>query len=322
MIRSVTGAALTATLLAALSAPAMAHSSFLVQEAEIGASFRAALRVPHGCGAEATHTIRIQIPEGFYAVKPMPKAGWTLETLTGPYQHIYRNHGEEVSQGVTEIIWSGGDLASDFYDEFVFVGTFADRLEPGDMYFPAIQECANGQEAWTDIGGNGEMPAPKVRLVAGAQHAHDDHHQDAPTNAVTVGDIAISGAFTRATLPNAPVAGGFLTLTNNGSADDVLVSASSDVAKETQIHEMAMDGNVMKMRQLTDGVVLPAGESVTLKPGGFHIMFMGLKAPLVEGESVEVTLNFAKAGPVAVSLAVGSAAAAAPAEDHSGHMMK
>lgn len=320
MIRLVTGAALTATLLAAFSAPAMAHSSFLVQEAEIGASFRAVLRVPHGCGAEATNTVRVQIPEGFYAVKPMPKAGWTLETVTGPYQHTYRNHGKDVSQGVTEIIWSEGDLASDFYDEFIFVGTFADRLEPGDMYFPAIQECANGQEAWIDVEGNGDMPAPKVRLVAGAQHAQDGHHQDAPM--VEVGDIIISGAFTRATLPNAPVAGGFLTLTNKGSEDDVLVSASSDVAQETQIHEMAMDGNVMKMRQLPDGLTLPAGESVTLKPGGFHIMFMGLKGPLVEGESVEVTLNFAKAGPVAISLIVGAAAATAPAEDHSGHMMK
>lgn len=322
MIRLVTGAALTATLLAAFSAQALAHSSFLVQEAEIGASFRAALRVPHGCGAEATNTIRVHIPEGFYAVKPMPKAGWTLETVTGPYQHTYRNHGEEVSGGVTEIIWSGGDLASDFYDEFIFVGTFADRLEPGDIHFPAIQECANGREAWVDVEGNGDMPAPKVRLVAGAQHAQDSHHQDAPMGAVTVGDIAISGAFTRATLPNAPVAGGFLTLTNKGSTDDVLVSASSDVAEQTQIHEMAMDGNVMKMRQLTDGVALPAGESVALKPGGFHIMFMGLKAPLVEGESVEVTLNFAKAGSVAVSLAVGSAAATAPEEDHSAHMTK
>lgn len=320
MIRLVTGAALTATLLAAFSAPAMAHSSFLVQEAEIGASFRAVLRVPHGCGAEATNTVRVQIPEGFYAVKPMPKAGWTLETVTGPYQHTYRNHGKDVSQGVTEIIWSEGDLASDFYDEFIFVGTFADRLEPGDMYFPAIQECANGQEAWIDVEGNGDMPAPKVRLVAGTQHAQDGHHHDAPM--VEVGDITISGAFTRATLPNAPVAGGFLTLTNKGSEDDVLVSASSDVAQETQIHEMAMDGNVMKMRQLPDGLTLPAGESVALKPGGFHIMFMGLKGPLVEGESVEVTLNFAKAGPVAISLIVGAAAATAPAEDHSGHMMK
>ncbi len=137
---------------------------------------------------------------------------------------------------------------------------------------------------------------------------------------ITLGDIAISGAFTRATLPNAPVAGGFLTLTNKGAEDDVLVSASSEIARETQIHEMAMEGDVMKMRQLEDGLVVPAGESVALKPGGFHIMFMGLNGPLVEGETVPVTLTFAKAGTITVELAVGGTAADAPEEDHSAHM--
>lgn len=164
-----------------------------------------------------------------------------------------------------------------------------------------------------------------LALFAAPTLAHENHGHSAGAAATTgaeiaLGDIAISGAFTRATLPNAPVAGGFLTLTNHGAEDDVLVSASADIARETQIHEMAMEGDVMKMRRLADGLLIPAGESVTLAPGGYHLMFMGLTTPLVEGTSVPVTLTFEKAGTITVELAVGGTAADAPAEDHSGHM--
>lgn len=130
---------------------------------------------------------------------------------------------------------------------------------------------------------------------------------------VTLGDLALNGPFARATLPNAPVAGGFLTIVNSGTEDDRLVSASVDFAKEAQIHEMAMEGDVMKMRQLPDGLVIPAGESVVLEPGGYHLMFMGLSQPLVEGEKVPVTLTFEKAGTVTIELHIGAAAADAPA---------
>lgn len=127
--------------------------------------------------------------------------------------------------------------------------------------------------------------------------------------AVTLGDLTIAGAFARATLPNAPVAGGFLTVTNNGTADDTLVSASAPIAGMTQVHEMAMDGDVMRMRELPDGLPIPAGETVTLEPGGYHLMFMDLTGPLTEGETVPVTLTFAQAGTVEVMLPVGPAIA-------------
>ena len=133
-------------------------------------------------------------------------------------------------------------------------------------------------------------------------------------NGVThLGDINISLLFSRATLPNAPVGGGFLTIENTGAEADRLVSVTSTVAGDTQIHEMAMDGDVMKMRQLKDGLEIPAGETVVLAPGGFHIMFMGLKQAFVEGETVAVTLTFEKAGSVEVLLPVEAAAADAPA---------
>jgi copper(I)-binding protein len=130
---------------------------------------------------------------------------------------------------------------------------------------------------------------------------------------IHLGDINISLPFTRATLPNAPVGGGFLTIENTGTEADRLVSATSEVAGETQIHEMAMEGDVMKMRQLAEGLEIPAGETVVLAPGGFHIMFMGLKQAFVEGETVAVTLTFEKAGSVEVLLPVAAAAADMPA---------
>lgn len=173
MIRTVSRLGVLATTLFALAAPAFAHSTLEVQQATIGAGYKAVLRVPHGCGTEATHTVRVQIPEGFFAVKPMPKAGWALEIVTGPYENTYLNHGTEVKDGVKEIVWSGGNLPNEFYDEFVFRGTFADTLEPGTFYFPSIQECANGEEAWIDTSGaeDAEMPAPKLELVPAGESA-------------------------------------------------------------------------------------------------------------------------------------------------------
>ena len=117
-----------------------------------------------------------------------------------------------------------------------------------------------------------------------------------------VGSLEIEDAYTRATVPGQQVAGGFLKIENKGTVDQ-LVSASSLVAGQVQIHEMAMEGNVMKMRQIKD-LNVPAGGSVELKPGSYHLMFINLKSPLVAGETVPVKLNFAKAGEVEVKLPV------------------
>ncbi|WP_114662065.1 copper chaperone PCu(A)C [Polynucleobacter necessarius] len=122
----------------------------------------------------------------------------------------------------------------------------------------------------------------------------------------SVGSIKIENAYTRATAPGQQVAGGFLKIENKGAADQ-LVSASSPVAGEVQLHEMAMEGNVMKMRQVKD-IPVPANGSVELKPGGLHIMFMNIKAPLAAGETVPVKLKFAKAGDVEVKMPVNATA--------------
>lgn len=123
---------------------------------------------------------------------------------------------------------------------------------------------------------------------------------------LALGDLTLSGPFSRATLPNAPVAAGFLRIENRGTEDDRLLSATSEAAGETQIHEMVMVEDVMRMRPLADGLVIPAGGAVDLSPGGFHLMFMDLREPFVEGRTVDVTLTFERAGSIDVPLAVGA----------------
>ena len=129
-----------------------------------------------------------------------------------------------------------------------------------------------------------------------------------------VGSIKIENAYTRATVPGQQVAGGFMKIENKGIADQLL-SASSPAAGEVQLHEMAMEGSVMKMRQVKD-IPLPAGGSVELKPGGLHLMLMNIKAPLAAGESVPVKLKFAKAGEVEVKMPVNAMGHAGGAMKH------
>lgn len=122
---------------------------------------------------------------------------------------------------------------------------------------------------------------------------------DAPANA-----LSVTGRFSRATRPGAPVAGGFMTITNTTAQDDRLIGAHSAVAGTMQIHETAMADGVMKMREMADGLPIPAGKSVALKPGGYHVMFMDLKQPLVQGETIDVTLVFQRSGEVDAPLVV------------------
>lgn len=130
-----------------------------------------------------------------------------------------------------------------------------------------------------------------------------------------VGEIEISDPYARAMLPGAKVGGGYLIVTNKGAADR-LVSVASDRAPSVQLHEMKMDGGIMVMRQLGEGVAIPANSAVEFKPGGYHVMFLNVTKPFKEGELVKATLTFEKAGSVEVEFQVGSAAGGAPQMDH------
>ena len=139
---------------------------------------------------------------------------------------------------------------------------------------------------------------------------------------VKAGDLVITQAWSRQTPSGAKVAGAYLTIENKGTAPDRLVGGSGDVAGRFEIHEMAMEGGVMKMRPLDKGLVIDPGKTVKLAPGGNHLMLLDLKSPLKQGDKVPVTLQFEKAGKVNVSLDVQGVGAQAPGGDHSGHMMK
>lgn len=147
---------------------------------------------------------------------------------------------------------------------------------------------------------------------------------------VKAGDLVISQAWSRATPGGAKVAGGYLTIENKGTAPDKLVAVTAEIAGKADIHEMAMDHGVMKMRPLDKGLVIEPGKTVKLAPSGYHLMLQDLKGPFKEGEKVPVTLEFEKAGKVAVSLDVQGIGAQAPGgggmmmkkmPDHSGMKM-
>jgi uncharacterized protein YcnI len=154
--------------------PAYAHVSLQVPDGTAGSSYKAILQIPHGCDGAATTEIKVRVPEGYFNVKPMPKPGWTITTVKGPYEKAYQLHGSEVKEGVTEITWTGGELPDDFFDEFAFRGTLASDLPEGTVLnFPTVQACGDAEEAWIDVSGaaDAEKPAPTL-TIGPAQHDH------------------------------------------------------------------------------------------------------------------------------------------------------
>jgi periplasmic copper chaperone A len=161
--------------LAALAASsAGAHVTLENRQAAVDGYYKAVFAVPHGCAGSATVKIRVQIPEGVIAVKPMPKPGWNLEVVKGKYAAEYNYHGAKMSEGVKEVVWSGGKLADDHYDEFVVATFLTGGLKPNaTLYFPVVQECEQGVSRWIDIpaqgshahGHDSKSPAPGVRLM-------------------------------------------------------------------------------------------------------------------------------------------------------------
>lgn len=144
--------------------------------------------------------------------------------------------------------------------------------------------------------------------LTGAAVAHD----------FKVGPLQIDHPWSRATPGGATVAGGYFVVKNTGTAPDRLVAASAPFAGRVEIHEMSMKDGVMVMRPLPDGLAIPAGGSVELKPGGYHVMFLDLKSPLKEGTLVDGTLTFEKAGTVPVQFKVEGMGAQGGGA-HSGH---
>ena len=132
-----------------------------------------------------------------------------------------------------------------------------------------------------------------------------------------LGPLQIAAPWTRATPKGAPVGGGYMKISNTGTASDRLVEGSSNAAERFEVHAMTMDNGVMRMRPITGGLEIKPGETVELKPGGLHVMFVGLKKPLQQGERVKGTLVFEKAGKIDVEYPVAALGAqSAAGDDH------
>lgn len=131
-----------------------------------------------------------------------------------------------------------------------------------------------------------------------------------------LGDLRIDHPWSRATPPGAPVGGGFMTVHNDGATGDRLLGGEADFARRVEVHESRMEGDTATMRPVEGGLPIPAGGSVALEPGSYHLMIMGLSERLVEGERRSVTLHFEQAGEVTVEFQV-DAMGARP--EHEGH---
>jgi len=296
---------------------ASAHVTLEVKEAKVGAGYKAVFSVPHGCEGSPTTEVSVEIPEGVIGVKPMPKPGWTLALQSGPYARSYGfYHGETKSSGVKQVTWSGGELPDAYFDQFVLSTFIAGELSPGSqLAFPVTQKCASGEQRWSEVAAAGQdphslaHPAPVLRLVAGA--GEDHHHHGGPASA---GGIDIGAPWTRPASAGG-IGVGYAKIANTGTEPDVLLSASSDAAERVELHETTISPEGVASMKKIDSAEIAPGQSIELKPGGLHLMLIGLKAATKEGDKVKATLNFKKAGSVDVEFAARSSAAGA-AGDH------
>jgi len=291
-----------AFLIAGTVSPVQAHVVLERGEASAGSSYKATLIVPHGCSGSATTRLIVTVPEGMIAVKPRPKPGWTIETITKPYAKTYDfMHGIKFSEGVQEITWKG-KLENDYFDEFAFSGFLAQSLKPDDvLYFPVVQECERGVERWIEIPAAGQdshalkSPAPALRLVTLASPAGATFR---------LGPLVVEQPWLRATPKGAEVVGGYMKIINSGTAPDTLVGGTLDGVRRFEVHEMKMQGDVMRMRPLPDGLTITPGGAVELNPSGYHIMGVGLTGAFTDGQRVKGTLSFKNAGTIEVEYAV------------------
>ena len=138
-----------------------------------------------------------------------------------------------------------------------------------------------------------------------------------------IGSIHITQPWARATPKGASSGAAYMAITNNGKTPDRVSCVSSDASAQCQIHTMATEDGVMKMRPVEGGLEIKPGETVMLKPSSFHIMLVNLKQPLEQGKTVNATLQFEKAGTVQVEFSVAAIGAAAPgARAGGGNMME
>lgn len=276
-------------LFVAASLPAMAHVTLPAGGASAGSDYEAAFRVGHSCKDQPSTTgITVRLPEGFTLVEAQPRAGWTL------------------AADAREVRWTaaaGAGLPDKERTEFIVRGKLA--AKPGTLWFKVLQTCGTASVDWAQIPASAsdkpEFPAARLELLAAG-----------------VAPVDIKGAWVRQTVPGQSGTGAFMQLQAPQGAK--LVGVATPAAGIAEVHEMQMDKGTMRMRELKDGLPLPARQSVELKPGGFHVMLMDLKQPLPKGATVPMTLNFEDAkgqkSSRTVQVPVGAPAGAAAGGGH------
>jgi len=170
--------------LACAATAAQAHITLEQPQATTGSSYKAVLRVTHGCEGTATHTVRVTIPAGFRGAKPMPKPGWTIDLRKEKLAQPYDSHGRTVTDDVVEVTWAATSreawLANGWFDEFVVLGQTPEQ--PGVLWFKVRQLCERGEWNWADVPAEGtstrglKAPAAPLQLVPAAVADNHAHH--------------------------------------------------------------------------------------------------------------------------------------------------
>ena len=166
-----------------MAAGTQAHVTLEEPAAVANTSYKAVLRVTHGCEGSATHTVRVQVPEGFLGAKPMPRPGWKLEIRRAKLAQPYDSHGRKIEETVTEISWRAQQaeafLADAHYDEFVLRGQTP--VKAGVLWFKVQQVCETGELNWNEVPLTGantkgfKFPAVPLEVLPGMDGAGHQH---------------------------------------------------------------------------------------------------------------------------------------------------
>jgi periplasmic copper chaperone A len=270
---------------------AFPHVSLESRSAAAGSSFKAVFQVGHGCDGFATKGIAVEIPPGFRGAKPMPKAGWTVTTQVGKLAAPYESHGKPVLEDVVGVSWVAdskkASLPDAQFDQFTMRGNLSEATGP--MWFKVLQTCEKGSTHWREVPLAGEStaglqsPAPMLQVTSAAS---------VPALSLVAAAnelVTVSNGWVRGTVAGQKGSGAFMKITAKEGTR--LTGVSSPVAGVAEVHEMKMEGDVMKMRAVPV-LDIPAGGTVELKPGGYHLMLMDLKQALPVGSTVPVMLMF------------------------------
>lgn len=287
------------TVLAAGCSAAFAHVSLQAPQAQAGRPYQAVFVVGHGCDAAATTRVAVQVPPGFKATNAAPRPGWTadLKGATATWTATSKEAALPNSQR----------------GEFVLAGTAPSKTGP--LWFKVLQTCEQGSLEWSQLPDKGTstagMKTPAVLLdVLGEREF-----------AAVQAQPQVEGGWVRAAVPGQQATGAFMRLKAREAVQ--LVGVETPVAGTAEVHEMKMDGDVMRMRAVTR-LDLKAGQTLDLGPGGYHVMLQELRQPLAAGATVPLTLRFRNTRgvesrldlklPVAVQAPAG--AGTAPTEGH------